>query len=80
MGQPGLPMAAPAFVPGQGPMGMGTMFYNSTPRADSHTQQMGSASRSGDRTDPVNVYGSFQKARLTQHASYRDHRITDPMV
>ncbi len=29
-GQPGLSTNAPVFVPGQGPMGIGTMFYNST--------------------------------------------------
>ncbi len=78
MGQSGLSMATPVFVPGQGPVGMGTTFYNSTPHASNQTQQMGSVSRSMDRTDLVNVYGSFQKQRQTLHAMYRDHRIADP--
>ncbi len=80
MGQLGLSTNAPVFVPGQGPTGIGGTFYNSTPCAADHTQQMGSVSRSTDRTDPVNVYTPFQKQRPTPHASYGDHRIADPMI
>ncbi len=60
-GQLGLSMAAPAFVPGQGPVGMGNMFYNSMPCIGNHMQRVGSEPRSADMTEPVNVYGSFQQ-------------------
>ncbi len=79
-GQPGLSTSAPVFVPGQGPTGIGATFYNSTPCAGDHMQQMGSVSRSTDRTDPVNMYSSFQKQRPTLGASYGDHWIADPMI
>ncbi len=79
-GQPGLSTNAPVFVPGQGPMGISTMFYNSTPCVSDHMHQMGSVSRSTDRADPVNVYTPFQKQKPTLRASYGDHRIADPMI
>ncbi len=79
-GQPGLSAAAPTFVPGQGPVGMGTTFYNLMPHVGDHMQQMGLDSRSTDRTEPVNVYGSFQQEKSAQHSSYGDHRIADPMA
>ncbi len=80
MGQLGLSMTSPVFVPRQGPTGIGATFYNLTPCTGDHTQQIGSVSRSMDRTEPVNVYGSFQKAKLVQRPGYGDHRIADPVV
>ncbi len=59
MEHPRLSTNAPAFVPGQA-LGMGTTFYNSTPRPDDNQQPMGSVSTAMDRTDPVNVYTTFR--------------------
>ncbi len=48
MRQARLSTNAPVFIPGQG-LGTGMMmFYNSTPRPDEHTQQLGSVSRTTD--------------------------------
>ncbi len=76
--QPGLSAGAPPFVPGQGPLGIGTTFYNSTPHSDDRMQQMGSVSRSADRAESANVYSSFQKAKAAARVSYGDHRIANP--
>ncbi len=73
-------MGAPVFVSGQGPTGMGSTFYNSTPCVSDHTWQMGSISRSMDRTDPVDAYTPFQKQKSIMRAGYGDHRIADPMT
>ncbi len=59
---------------------MGATFYNLTPHVGDPTQQMGLDSRSTDRIEPVNVYGSFQQEKLAQCSGYRDHRIADPMA
>ncbi len=41
---------------------------------------MGSDFRSMDRTEPVNVYASFQQEKLLQHTGYGNHHIADPMA
>ncbi len=50
------------------------------PRVGNQMQQMGLDSRSMDRTEPVNVYGSFQQEKPLQCSGYGDHRIADPMA
>ncbi len=80
MGQPGLSVATPTFVPGQGPVDMHVALYNSTPRVSDQMQPMGLDSRSADRTESVNVYASFQQEKPSQHSSYGDHQIADPMA
>ncbi len=73
-GQPGLSVTAPMFMPGgQGAVDMHAALYNSTPCASEQMQQMGSGFRSADRTEPVNVYTSFQQEKLQQCSSYGDH-------
>ncbi len=44
MGQLGLSVTVPAFVPGPGLPGIGMTFYSLTPHNGDHTQQMGSVS------------------------------------
>ncbi len=73
-GQLGLSAVALTFMPGrQGAVDMCTALYNSTPHASEQMQPMGSDFRSPARTEPVNVYMSFQQEKPQECLGYGDH-------